>query len=260
MGSPPGELCRLANEEQHLVTLTRPFEISAFEVTQGAYQALMDDNPAAFSACGPSCPVESVRWSDAAAYCNYLSGKAGLLKCYSCVGKDGKYARPHDCSVRPPYDGSTPGKTVVDCPGYRLPTEAEWEYAYRAGVGAALHNGPIDSCYSDGNAGAIGWYTINSGGTTHEVGLKTPNAWGLYDMAGNVWEWVNDWYQVDLGADPAIDPTGPKAGKAKVLRGGSWITSAGSIRAAYRNQNVRYKTFSFVGFRVARTLGVGSGN
>jgi formylglycine-generating enzyme required for sulfatase activity len=254
MGSPLSEKCRLSNEVQHKVKLTHAFQLAKHEVTQSQYLAVNKENPSKFTSCGPGCPVERVSWSDAAVFCNNMSKIAGLERCYVCTGQGDSYTKPHDCKVRVPYDGSGGNKTIYDCPGYRLPTEAEWEYAYRAGTQTPLYNGIIGGCFSDGRVGSIAWYAENSGSTTHPVGKKAPNKLGLHDMAGNVWEWVDDWYTSNLGPADATDPTGPASGVNKVLRGGSWLTSAGSARAAQRNQNARSKTFEFVGFRVARTL------
>jgi len=257
MGSPLAEPCRLSNEDLHPVQLTHAFSITATEVTRQAYQVINNDSPSQLTGCGSDCPVESISWSDAAAFCNNLSKHMGLQaqeRCYVCVGQGDNYTRPHDCKVRAPYDGVGGTHSIYDCPGYRLPTEAEWEYAYRAGSQSSLYNGAITDCYKDSRVAAIGWYHQNSGGTLHAVAGKQPNAWGLHDMAGNVWEWVNDWYAPALGAGPDTDPSGPASGKAHVIRGGAWQTSAGSTRGAQRNQSEGAKTFDFVGFRVARTL------
>jgi len=252
MGSPASEACRNSNEMLHSVGLTRPFRISVTEITQAQYLKVNKDNPSHFSSC-PNCPVDSVGWSDAAVFANNLSKLAGFERCYVCVGQGNNYTKPYDCKVRAPFDNVSGIKTIYDCKGYRLPTEAEWEYAYRAGTQSALYNGGIGSCYKDSRVSSIGWYSGNSGARTHLVKMKKPNAWGLYDMAGNVWEWVNDWYDPNLITNPAIDPWGPNVGSAKVLRGGAWQTSAGSARAAQRNQSARVKAFDFVGFRIVRS-------
>lgn len=222
MGSPPEEAH--SNEEQHLVTITRPFYLKATEVTQGEWQALMGSNPSKFSSCGESCPVEQVSWNDAVAYCNALSRKEGLESCY-----DGDR-----------FKG-------LSCKGYRLPTEAEWEYAARAGSTGATYGG-LD---------AIAWHNGNSGGMTHPVGQKMPNAWGLYDMIGNVWEWVNDWYDKYPGG-AVSDPVGPSSdsfrGSFRVHRGGSWGYTARSCRAAFRVSNDPGNRFGNLGLRVARSI------
>jgi formylglycine-generating enzyme required for sulfatase activity len=252
MGSPPDEPCRLTNETLHKVVLDHSFEIGITEVTQGQFLALTGHSPSSFSSCGSSCPVDSVSWSDAAAYCNFLSKKAGLSTCYSCTSKSGGYDYPYDCMVATKYD--TSAKKIYDCPGYRLPLEAEWEYAARGGTDTAFSNGPIKDCTSDPLLGLIGWYSKNSGGTPHPVGQKSPNATGLLDMAGNLWEWTNDIYEANLGTADAVDPVGPSSGDGRVIRGGAFTAGAASSRAASRNKVAPSKHFSFIGFRCARTL------
>jgi formylglycine-generating enzyme required for sulfatase activity len=251
MGSPTGEPCQDSDEDQHPVTLTHQFEITAHEVTQGVFQAVMGYNPSFFSSCGSSCPVEYVNWHEAAAYCNALSAKAGLASCYSCSGTGTSVS----CGEATTYSGAG----VYDCPGYRLPTEAEWEFAYRAGTTTAYPNGANDSskcntCSAvDANANMIGWYCFNSGSTTHPVGQKAANAWGLRDMAGNVWEWCHDWYQISLGSSAATDPWGAVLGSGRVLRGGSWYFGATHLRAAARRDLSPTNRPYDVGFRCART-------
>jgi len=255
MGSPTSEPCRDGNEDPHPVTLTHGFEISDHEVTQAEIQALMSYNPSYFGPngagadCGTSCPVEKVNWYEAAAYCNALSVQKGLTKCYDCNGSGASVT----CSEAAAYTG----KNVYTCPGYRLPTEAEWEYAYRAGTTTAYYNGPNDStkCYtcSDANADAIGWYNCNAGSTTHPVGQKQANAWGLYDMAGNVWEWTHDWYQSSLGSSPVTDPVG-SGSSSRVVRGGNWLNLAYSMRAANRFGYAPASRTDTRGFRCSRVL------
>ena len=250
MGSPDDEPCRLPHERQHKVTLTHKFLISTTEVTQGAFLKVMGHNPSHFSSCGASCPVESVSWSAATVYCNRLSKLVGLERCYRCDTQNGQYLNPYECAIKPPYDSD---KSILDCPGYRLPTEAEWEYAYRAKAATALHNGAIKQCHQDDRADAIGTYSHNSQKQTRSVGQRGKNAWGLYDMGGNVWEWVNDWYQPDLGSAAMVNPTGPKTGTSRVFRGGSYTTDAGGIRAASRSRIPPQYGFNFIGFRCVRT-------
>ena len=251
MGSPDDELCRLPHEQQHKVTLTHKFLISTTEVTQGAFLKVMGHNPSLFSSCGANCPVENVSWSAATVYCNRLSKLEGLERCYRCDTQNGQYLNPYQCAIKPPYDGV---KRIVDCPGYRLPTEAEWEYAYRAKATTALHSGAIKQCHQDDRANAIGYYSDNSQKQTRAVGQRDKNSWGLYDMGGNVWEWVNDWYQSDLGTPDVVDPTGPQTGSSRVFRGGSYTTDAGGIRAASRSRILPKYGFSFIGFRCVRTV------
>jgi formylglycine-generating enzyme required for sulfatase activity len=173
MGSPSSELGWDSDETQHEVTLTRDFWLQTTEVTQGAYQALMGSNPSSFTACGASCPVEQVSWYDAIAYANARSRAEGLPECYDGEGN------------------VIGGTTVYECCGYRLPTEAEWEYAARAGMSTATYRGDLTgdpfSCDPQPSLDSIAWFCGNAGDQTQVVGGKAPNAWGLYDMLGNVW-------------------------------------------------------------------------
>lgn len=200
MGSPPDEAGRYNDETRHEVTLTRPFYLQATPVTQSQWKALMGNNPAHFK--GDDLPVECVSWYDAIGYANALSTWEGLASYYA-------------------VDGAT--VSILGGGGYRLPTEAEWEYACRAGATDARY-GDLDE---------IAWYRSNSGDTSHPVGQKQPNAWGLYDMIGNVWEWVWDWYG-PYPPEAATDPTGPETGSCRVNRGGSWVGDAYYARAACR--------------------------
>ncbi len=245
MGSPSSEICRSNDETQHQVTLTHKFEIQSTEVTQAQFTSLMGYNPSNFSSCGGTCPLEKVNWYEAAAYANALSAQVGKAKCYKCTGS----GKSVSCTEATAYAG----KKVYTCPGYRLPTEAEWEYAYRAGTSTAFYNGGITFCSSkDANLEKIGWYYQNASSTTHPVGQKTPNTWGLYDMAGNVWEWCHDWYG-SYPSSSVSDPVGP-TGSSRVLRGGSWLNYPYFMRAARRNYNTpAYRNFR-IGFRCTRTI------
>ena len=218
MGSPADEEGRSAAESQHSVTIPRGYCMMAAEVTQGEWQAVMWSNPSHFENCGANCPVEQVSWDDIVFYANALSRRDGLPECYS---------------------GST--FKGLGCWGYRLPTEAEWEYAARAGTTGATY----------GNLDSVAWYGQNSASATHPVGQKQPNAWGLYDMIGNVWEWTGDWYGEYSGA--VTDPSGPAAGSSRVIRGGSWGNYARDARAAYRNYGTAVDRYGHVGFRLVRT-------
>jgi formylglycine-generating enzyme required for sulfatase activity len=218
MGSPESEGDRDSDEVQHEVTITRAFWLGKYEVTQAEWEAELGSNPSHFKGC-PTCPVENVSWEDAVQYANARSKKEGLEACYS--GADFK---------------------GLACTGYRLPTEAEWEYAARAGS--------QDSRY--GPADAVGWYSGNSGDKTHPVGEKLANAWGLHDMLGNVWEWTHDWGGAYGGA--ARDPVGPSSGAFRVGRGGGWFNGAGTLRAANRSYNTHGDRFSSLGFRLSRSV------
>jgi formylglycine-generating enzyme required for sulfatase activity len=246
MGSPTSEPCRgSSNETQHTVNLTRPFWISTTEVTQTQFLSVMSYNPASKTACGSSCPVESVSWHQAAAYCNALSALDKRAACYSCSGSGTSVS----CAAASSY---SLGK-IYDCPGFRLPTDAEWEYAYRAKTTTALHNGPISGCKTDSNLAKIAWYSGNAGGTTRPVAGKAANAWGLYDMAGNVFEWCHDVYVTDLGGGAATDPYGATSGSAHVLRSGGWGYPSEAMRAAYRSPNSGGVKAQFKGLRCVRT-------
>jgi len=252
MGSPKNELCRETDEEQHQVTLTHRFEIQSTEVTQGEFQALMGYNPSWFGpngmgdSCGKNCPVEGTNWHQAVAYCNALSLQKGHAQCFTCTGSKEKVR----CAETENFEG---GK-IYTCPGYRLPTEAEWEYAYRAGTQTALYNGPILLCkYNDPNADKIGWFTHNSGGKTHPVAQKQANAWHLYDMAGNVFEWCHDWYYDLIGSSSVIDPWGSSYKDTRVVRGGAWVYSADPMRAASRGGLRPTTPYKDIGFRCVRT-------
>ena len=195
-------------EEQpvHSVTITQPFRLQTTEVTQAQWQAVMGTNPSAFTGCGSDCPVEQVSWDDIQLFLTALNVQ-------------------------------DPGK------GYRLPTEAEWEYAARAGTtGDYGGTGVLDQ---------MGWYVGNSGGTSHRVGQLQPNAWGLYDMHGNLFEWVQDWYG-PYSASPAQDPRGPATGSIRVVRSGGWPVTAFSARSATRSASLTSSRASHVGFRLAR--------
>jgi len=205
------------------------FCIDRYLVTQAEYQKVTGGNPSRWKA--DNNPVEQMRWSDAVKYCNARSRKDGLQPC---------------------YDLETWG-CDFSADGYRLPTEAEWEYACRAGTTTAYFFGNAPEPLSD-----YAWIDKNAGARPQPVGQKLPNPWGLYDMVGNVWEWCNDFYQVDYYQTAAQEnPRGPDAGETKVLRGGAWKFSAESCRSGYRyNENPGYVDVCFgydiYGFRCVR--------
>jgi formylglycine-generating enzyme required for sulfatase activity len=248
MGSLPTEACRDNDETQHPVTLTHDFQIAATETTQGQFQAQLGYNYSFYASCGASCPVEKVTWYEAAAYCNSLSTAAGLTTCYSCSSSGPSVT----CSTKPAYTPTT--GTIYDCPGYRLPTEAEWEYAVRANTTTSLYSGPLAQCSkADPNADAIAWYKHNTS-TTQQVKQKQANTWGLYDMSGNVREWVHDVYVTDLGSGPATNPTGPPSGTHQVAKGGHYFDLPGNLRSAHREDVFPNLSYDNLGFRCARTL------
>jgi formylglycine-generating enzyme len=201
-------------------------------VTQEHFQKLMGTNPSRWK--GEKNPVEQLRWSDAVKFCNKRSELEGLQPCYDM----------------------TTLKCNFDANGYRLPTEAEWEYACRAGTTTAYFFGDSPAKVSD-----YAWFEKNSGGHPRPVGQKQPNPWGLYDMAGNVWEWCNDFYKVDYYQEsPRENPRGPNEGQNKVLRGGAWRFSADNCRSGYRyNESPGYSDVCFgydiYGFRCVRKAG-----
>jgi formylglycine-generating enzyme required for sulfatase activity len=231
MGSPAGEPNRQSNETQHSVTLTQGFLMAKYQVTQELYQAVVGSNPSSFTTgvtageVQAKRPVEYVNWYSTLVFCNKLSIKEGFTPVYTISGR----TDPSDWGTVPTSSSSTWNAATADwnANGYRLPTEAEWEYACRAGSTTAYNLG-------DSWNGDWGWYTDNSSSKTHEVGKKTPNAWGLYDMHGNVWEWCWDWYGENYytASGAGSDPRGPSTGSDRVSRGGSWSNDAQYLRSA----------------------------
>jgi len=204
MGSSEGERPRFSDEAQHKVTLTRPFAMMVTPVTQSLWQFVMGNNPSYFM--GPDLPVERVSWEDVQDFIQKLNKKLGI-------------------------------------DSLRLPTEAEWEYACRAGTTGTRY----------GELHKIAWYNGNSDGKTHPVGTKAPNAWGLYDMLGNVWEWCQDWYG-DYPSGSVAGPTGPSTGSGRVFRGGSWSNGTRYQRAAYRGSDSSGHRYHDLGFRLTRSV------
>jgi len=251
MGSPEDELGRKSDETQHEVTLTHHFAMSQTEVTQAQWMLLVDDNPSFSPSCGIDCPVERVTWWDALTYLNLLSVSRGLPPCYTLHGCEGEFPglKCTEVTLDSP-DGSPYG-----CEGFRLPTEAEWEYTYRAGTTTAYYNGQnTDTLCNEPMLNPIGWYCGNAFYKTHPVGLKDPNPWGFYDMAGNVWEWVWDWYVGDYPAEAVTDPHGPETGTWKLYRGCGRYCKAYRCRAANRYGSGPGGDGGHLGFRVTLTL------
>jgi formylglycine-generating enzyme required for sulfatase activity len=212
------------------------------------WQDLMNTDPRLSEQ--PNLPMGS-SWWDALEYANTLSLAQGLPACYTLSGCTGIPGSTFTCTN---WAVNNPSNNPLLCTGYRLPTESEWEYAYRAGTTTAFYNGDITQTGStplDLNLDAIGWYSGNAGSSRKNVGIKLPNAWGLYDMAGNVFEWCWDFYGTYPGA--VSDPLGPTTGSFGVLRGGSFFNFASNARAAYRFSNRPSVRDSSYGFRLART-------
>ena len=223
VGIPPGEFLmgstsRHAYDGEQPVTrvrITKAFYLGKYEVTQDQWQAVMGNNLSSFKDCGGNCPVENVSWEEVQVFIGRLNARSGGGK-------------------------------------YRLPTEAEWEYAARAGTTTDTYAGNITQTY--GNApvlNGIAWYDENSGLRTHPVGQKAPNGWGLHDMLGNVWEWVGDWYG-DYPGGAVTDPAGPGSGSLRVLRGGSWSYIARYCRSANRTGDPPGSRNINRGFRLLR--------
>lgn len=198
------------DEKTVTVTISKPFYLGIYEVTQEQWHTVMGNNPAKFK--GRHNPVEQVSWDDAQTFIQRLNQKEGHNR-------------------------------------YRLPTEAEWEHAARAGTKTEYFFGN-----SEQELGQYAWYTANSGDKPHPVGQKKSNPWGLYDIYGNVWEWVQDWYD-DYPASNMTDPKGPSSGSERVFRGGSWYDSAGVCRSADRYYNAPDFQTDCFGFRLVLSPG-----
>ena len=219
MGSPKDELGRYSNETQRQVTLTRGYWLGMFEVTQAQYETVMGNNPSHIK--GSDLPVSRVDWNDAMKFCEKLTANE------KAAGR------------------------LPEGYKYTLPTEAQWEYACRAGTTTALNSGKnLTSTAKCSNMDEVGWYEFNSEETLHDVGLKKPNDWRLYDMHGNVYEWCLDWYE-DFPATPVTDPMGPSTGTKRVFRGGCYYFSGIDCRSGCRYGDFPTDEYWGSGFRVA---------
>jgi len=213
MGSPANEDGREDDETRHKVTLTKGFWLGKYEVMQEEYEKLMGKNPSKFK--GARNPVEEVSWNDAVAFCKKMT------------------------------EQERAGGRLPDGYEYRLPTEAEWEYAARGGPKSQGFT------YSGSNSvGDVAWYDENSDRKTHAVGQRKPNEFGIHDMSGNVYEWCRDW-SGSYPSGTAADPTGAGTGSFRVYRGGSWFSYARFCRSANRGGSAPTISNSYLGFRVA---------
>lgn len=210
---PAGTFMMGESNDAHQVTFSKPFYMQTTELTQGQWKRVVGSNPSHFKNCGDDCPVELVSWNDCRTFISKLNSMEGTDK-------------------------------------YRLPTEAEWEYAAKSGGKQEEYAGTSSSSDLDKYA----WYDKNSGSKTHPVGQKKPNSLGLYDISGNVWEWVQDW-KGDYPSGHVTNPTGPSSGSSRVDRGGSWDNSAKYCRSANRyGYTPDFRGF-FLGFRLVRQAG-----
>jgi formylglycine-generating enzyme required for sulfatase activity len=225
MGSPDSDQYARDDEKpQHQVQITRPFYLGVTQVTQGQYRGVTGENPSLFKG-SDDLPVEKVSWNDAIAFCNKLSELEGL---------------------KPYYQSGAGVPSGGD--GYRLPTEAEWEYACRAGTTTRYSFGDDEASLAE-----FAWFDANSSGKTHPVGQKRPNTFGLYDMHGNVWEWCWDGFGKDFyRQSPVVDPAGPLQASSRVIRGGGWVNVPRSARSASRGGPAPDYRISYLGFRLAR--------
>jgi len=230
-GSPGSERGRSRDEYRHAIRVPEPLFMAVTETTQRQFEMVRGYNPSFFSGT-PDAPVEFVRWDEALLFCNALSEREGLSPAY--VFRDGAWF--WDETAR----------------GYRLPVEAEWEFAARAGTATAFYTGGSErNLQTRKHAWRAAWMRANSHGRTQPVGQREPNAWGLYDMSGNVWEWCWDWYEpYPVTIDPLF--TGPPFGQQRSIRGGGWYSTWPDVRSASRLGRDPAMPGNSIGFRCVR--------
>ncbi len=239
MGSAPGALGsrpgadpdRGSDENAHPVVITRGLLVETTEVTVERWRAFVPDAASPHAECDDSCPAVEVSWVEAIEFCNFMSERDGLEPCYVVQG-----------------DGGVTWPDGLDCEGYRLPTEAEWEYAARAGAATRYVSGD-----NEGDMLGDAWYQGNGLQRPSPVGAKAANAWGLHDVHGNVWEWTWDAYRTDYERLESTDPVPTQETGDRVLRGGGWQSPAVDCRLSNRRYGNPAISEPDVGLRIVRT-------
>ncbi len=251
MGWPADELGGSGNDTRREITLTRPFWIATTEATIAQH-----GDGASWGCRSDDCPVVNLSWHEVAIRSNQLSREAGLEPCYRCEGVNSLIP---ECELSPNW------ATPYDCPGFRLPTEAEWEYAARAGTTTAFSNGGSLLQHDEGdcstplpldngvNLDDWAWYCGNDEGVAHPVAQLEPNSWGLYDVHGNLWEWTHDTPAQLPSLDPQTDPWGETSGVHRVARGGSFDYPPASQRSGSASNRQPTNSPNDTGYRLARS-------